>query len=93
MASRTHGLMQITEGNGHCRCSSQYYYGYFYDDCDDYRPEVHPDATESCFTAFDDNCDGAIDEDGAVDALEWYEDSDGDGFGGETSNAQTAALQ
>ncbi|MEZ4340181.1 MAG: putative metal-binding motif-containing protein [Sandaracinaceae bacterium] len=33
-------------------------------DCDDSRPEIRPTATEQC-NAIDDNCDGAVDEDGA----------------------------
>ncbi len=33
----------------------------------------------------DDDCDGVVDEDDAVDALTWYADADGDGFGDPTS--------
>ena len=51
-------------------------------DCDDLRPEVHPEAPEVCDNR-DNNCDGIIDDDDP--ALEtdiiWYEDNDGDGFG------------
>ena len=49
-------------------------------DCDDSRPDVSPIATESC-DSLDDDCDGEVDESGAVDALTWYADSDGDSFG------------
>ncbi len=50
------------------------------DDCDDAEAEVHPDADELCNTV-DDDCDGEIDEDEAVDAGTWYTDADGDGYG------------
>ena len=49
-------------------------------DCDDARFETNPGATEFC-NGYDDNCDGTIDEDGAVDVATWYEDADGDGYG------------
>lgn len=50
------------------------------DDCDDDNPDVFPGADERC-NGFDDNCDGLVDEDGAVDAQGWYYDADGDGYG------------
>jgi hypothetical protein len=49
------------------------------DDCDDADAAVSPDADELC-NGYDDNCDGATDED-AVDAPAWYPDADLDGFG------------
>ncbi len=49
-------------------------------DCDDTSAYVNPAATESC-NGGDDDCDGTIDEDAAVDAGTWYEDGDGDGYG------------
>ncbi len=48
-------------------------------DCDDADPTVHPGATELCDGA-DNDCDGGVDL-GAVDALTWYDDADGDGYG------------
>ena len=48
-------------------------------DCNDTLPAVHPDAAERC-NSFDDDCDGATDED-AVDCLTFYRDDDEDGFG------------
>ena len=48
-------------------------------DCDDTDPEVHPAADEYC-NGYDDDCDGDIDEDGALDSP-WYLDQDGDGWG------------
>ncbi|NCG19956.1 MAG: hypothetical protein GWP91_13185, partial [Rhodobacterales bacterium] len=50
------------------------------DDCNDLNADVNTLATEIC-NEFDDNCDGMIDEDGAVGAPDWYVDFDGDTFG------------
>ena len=49
-------------------------------DCDDADAKVHPAANEMCDGA-DNNCDGEIDENGAIDAATWYPDGDGDGLG------------
>jgi len=54
------------------------------DDCDDSSVSVHPDADEAC-NGFDDDCDGDIDEDDAVDAVIWFADADGDAFGDSTT--------
>ena len=48
-------------------------------DCDDGDPGVYPGAEEVC-DGRDQDCDGAIDDE-AVDALSWYIDVDGDGYG------------
>ena len=48
-------------------------------DCNDSQASIHPNATETC-NNLDDNCDGILDNN-AIDALLWYQDADGDGFG------------
>ena len=50
------------------------------EDCDDSDAAVSPDGTESC-NGIDDDCDGTVDEDDAVDATTWYADVDGDAYG------------
>ena len=50
-------------------------------DCDDGLSSVYPGADEQCSTAYDDDCDGDINEDDAADAAAFYVDADGDGFG------------
>ncbi len=58
-------------------------------DCDDGDPSIHPEASELCGDGLDNDCDGAIDDDG-VGAVAIYEDADGDGFGrGEPRSACT----
>ena len=54
------------------------------DDCDDTNPSVSPSADEVCGGG-DEDCDGLIDEDDAVDAIEWYTDADLDGYGDPTA--------
>ncbi len=49
-------------------------------DCDDADTAIHPDADEEC-DGIDNNCDGAIDGEDAVDQTTWYLDDDGDGVG------------
>ncbi len=49
-------------------------------DCDDAQADDHPGGAERCDTR-DNNCDGTVDEDTAVDAGTWYVDEDGDGYG------------
>ncbi|MBM4354273.1 MAG: hypothetical protein FJ109_10840, partial [Deltaproteobacteria bacterium] len=49
-------------------------------DCDPKNPYVNHFMAEKC-NGFDDNCNGQIDEPGAVGCIPYYKDNDGDGFG------------
>jgi hypothetical protein len=51
------------------------------EDCNDEDASINPDADEVC-DLVDNNCDAITDVD-ATDAVEFYGDADGDGFGGE----------
>jgi hypothetical protein len=68
-------------GSNLLSCDSQS--GYVADDtdCDDGDATIFPGADEYC-DGIDNDCDGDIDEDDAIDTLDQYEDRDGDGFGG-----------
>jgi len=55
-------------------------------DCDDSDADVFPSADELC-NGGDDDCDDAIDEDAADEAI-WYVDSDGDGYGDPRDSAE-----
>jgi len=50
-------------------------------DCDDTNDDAYPGAAERCFDSEDNDCDGTIDEDMALDSVLWYADSDSDGYG------------
>jgi hypothetical protein len=60
-------------------------------DCDDNESTIHPAADEYC-NGVDDDCDGHIDEDSALDTSTWYADGDGDGYGGDSSTTQACEL-
>ncbi len=56
-------------------------------DCDDQDAAINPQADEVC-DEIDNDCDGATDEDDALDASTWYQDSDGDGYGDADATGQ-----
>jgi len=60
-------------------------------DCDDSDADVNPGADEYC-NSIDDDCDGDIDEDDAIDATTWYADADGDEYG-DSSTSTTSCTQ
>jgi hypothetical protein len=55
-------------------------------DCDDSDASIYPGADEYC-DGVDNDCDEVVDEDDAVDAGEWYLDSDADTYGADVSSA------
>ena len=55
------------------------------EDCDDSDPLINPDGTEAC-DGEDNDCDGEVDEEDAIDQPTWYADADGDGFGDPASS-------
>ena len=61
-------------------------------DCDDSDADISPADDEVCDGVNDDDCDGTVDEDGAIDASTWYADVDGDGYGAD-DDTTTACSQ
>jgi len=60
------------DGDGFAACDAA--------ECDDTRASVYLGAEEYC-NGIDDNCNGVVDGDLAVDRSTWYADADGDGWG------------
>ena len=51
-------------------------------DCDDSRADINPGMEERCdYFGLDENCDGEINEPGALDGVLFYRDNDEDGYG------------
>ena len=61
------------------------------EDCDDTDPDINPGAEERC-NGVDDNCDGDIDEEGAVGSDTFYADADGDTYGDENNTIEICEL-
>ena len=55
------------------------------EDCDDVTDTINPGITETCATAYDDNCDGDENDQGATACSDYWADTDGDGYGTGTS--------
>ncbi|MCP4810262.1 MAG: hypothetical protein GY913_23945 [Proteobacteria bacterium] len=58
-------------------------------DCDDLDALVFPGAEETC-NGIDDNCDGTADE--GLEGTTFYADTDGDGYGDETSTSELCTI-
>ena len=70
-----------TDGTGRCLCAPEDgYTASVAGDCDDDDGSVHPTANETC-NGKDDDCDGPIDEEGAVGCSSFFLDKDGDDYG------------
>lgn len=75
-----HGGVRFTEVS--CVASTDYVASA--DDCNDLDAKVSPSANETC-GGEDEDCDGLVDEDDAVDPATWYLDEDDDGYGDATA--------
>ena len=60
------------------------------EDCDDADPAAYPGGQEIC-DDIDNDCDGEVDGENAMDAETWYSDGDGDGFGNEDSGRRACS--
>jgi MYXO-CTERM domain-containing protein len=60
-------------------------------DCDNNDANTNPDAAEVC-DEIDNDCDGTVDDDAAVDAATWYADADDDGYG-DAASSSTSCVQ
>lgn len=50
-------------------------------DCNDNDPNINPAADEVCGDGIDNNCNGLVDDGSAIDAMTFFPDADGDGYG------------
>ncbi|MBT3219824.1 MAG: hypothetical protein HN348_12105, partial [Proteobacteria bacterium] len=75
------GYGQKGKGNKVKACDLPDGYSADKDDCDDLNADANPGAFELCLDSFDNDCDGEINEDDAIDAAFWFPDVDQDGFG------------
>ena len=73
-------------GSTHVSCTAPEGFVATMGDCDDVSAAINPGATEVC-DEIDNDCNGTTDGGESEDALVWYMDADGDGFGLATSSA------
>ncbi len=82
-------------GDPVCQCAAKgSYSATTTGDCADSNPDISPAATETC-NGLDDNCNGTVDEAGALGCATYFIDGDGDGFGNSLTGlclCQTTAL-
>ncbi len=78
------GCPTCTDADGDTYFAQAYCGGFV--DCDDTDASVFPGADEVCLDGIDNNCDGRVDEPGAIGEGTFYADADGDGWGDETSS-------
>lgn len=83
--SDTDSAADDADGDGHTASSAGG------DDCDDADPAVHPGATETCATPYDDNCDADENDLDASGCVVWYADVDSDGYGTSSSECTCSA--
>ena len=82
------------DGEGQCLCGPEgSFTASLQGDCKDNDKLVSPGAGELCGDGIDNNCDMAIDEVGAGGCVLYYEDSDKDGFGIESSSKCLCAAE
>ena len=62
------------------------------EDCDDEDPEISPSSVEWC-NGRDDDCDGEVDEDDALDVVSCHEDQDDDNYGSSTVLYQACSCE
>ena len=60
-------------------------------DCDDGNAEINPGAEEIC-DGIDNDCDASTTDDFGTDAVVWYVDMDGDGFGSDSTTVTACAM-
>ena len=74
------------DGAAQCTCEPSTTHTVLLDgDCDETKTTVNPGASETCATAYDDNCDGDENDQGATACSDFWADTDGDGYGTGTS--------
>jgi len=71
--------------------AKEYYRATNDDDCNDKDYYANPGVKEYC-DGHDDDCDGTVDEDDAVDANTYYADSDNDSFGNASSTTKACSV-